>query len=406
MDITIRPVGDEEFERHVIALESAFGEYPSAEDIQLERTVFELGRSLAAFDGDRIVGGAGAYSMRVTVPGATVPMAGVTGVGVTPTHRRRGILTALMRRQLDDLHEGGEAVAGLWASEGSIYWRFGYGPAAYGTTMDLDGRWTRFAHPLEDEGSIELLTRADAMRVMSAVYERVRPLRPGMLERSPEWWEYRFDDSERRRGGASELFFAVRSDGRGEPDAYAAYRVEHRWQVGAASILKVAEVGAANPRAHAGIWRFLLDIDLIGSVNGWNFPVDDPLRFLLSDPQRLDARLRETLWLRLVDVANSLASRAYSVQDALTIQVFDDFCPWNEGVYRLEAGPEGASCTPTHAAPDLVTGANELAAAFLGGNRLSTLAAAGRVSEETDGALRRADALFAADAVPWCSNVF
>ena len=93
---------------------------------------------LAAVDEGRIVGGAGAFSFRTTVPGgAVVPSAGVTVVGVLPTHRRRGILRSMMRLQLDDAHERGEALATLFASEETIYGRYGYGRATLALELKI-----------------------------------------------------------------------------------------------------------------------------------------------------------------------------------------------------------------------------------------------------------------------------
>ena len=121
MDVEIRPVTPEEFEQYLRATERAFGHQPTLEEVDNERKVFEPERSLAIFDGGQIVGTTGAFSLEVTAPSGTLPMAGVTAVGVAPTHRRRGLLTMMMRRQLDDVHELGEPLAGLWASEGAIY---------------------------------------------------------------------------------------------------------------------------------------------------------------------------------------------------------------------------------------------------------------------------------------------
>src|SRR6185503_18593563 len=87
-------------------------------------------RALAAYDGDEPVALTGAYRFDLSIPGGELPCAGVTWVGVIPTHRRRGILRDLMRRELEDVHSWGEPIAALWASEAAIYGRFGYGHAA------------------------------------------------------------------------------------------------------------------------------------------------------------------------------------------------------------------------------------------------------------------------------------
>src|SRR6185503_8066766 len=132
MDIEVRPIVDAEFEECLRSLELSFSGSVTQEDMTRERLVLEVDRWHAAFDAGRIVGGAAAASYRFAVPGgAQVSGAGVTAVGVQPTHRRRGINAALMRAQLDDVHERGEPIAVLYASEGGIYGRFGYGLSAF-----------------------------------------------------------------------------------------------------------------------------------------------------------------------------------------------------------------------------------------------------------------------------------
>src|SRR5687767_9859728 len=116
---------------------SVFGYEASGPFLDEPSPVAELDRSLALFDGDRVAATAGIYSLEMSVPGAVVPTAGITWVTVSPTHRRQGVLTAIMRRQLDELHEQErEPVAALWAAESSIYGRFGYAPATW------RGGWT------------------------------------------------------------------------------------------------------------------------------------------------------------------------------------------------------------------------------------------------------------------------
>ena len=107
----------------------AFLEEPHEDDISRWARHLDPGHQYWALDGDVPVATAGTYDHRIRIPGGDIPIAGVTLVGVHPSHRRRGILRELMRRQLDDAHERGEAVAVLWASEAAIYGRFGYGMA-------------------------------------------------------------------------------------------------------------------------------------------------------------------------------------------------------------------------------------------------------------------------------------
>ena len=408
MDITVRSIETGDLPDFVRANELAFGHHATDEDVEVERAVSEPARSLAALDGDRIVGTCGAYSLTLTVPGGTVPLAGVTQVGVVPTHRRRGILTALMRRQLDDLRDRGECLAGLWTAEGGIYGRFGYGPAAQLAQFDIERHRAAFAGPpLSPDGTITMVGREAAMAAMPEIYEAVRPHRPGMLVRTGPWWEHVFADTEHFRDGAGPYFFALRRAPDGTLDGYAVYRVKGGWtDRGPDHEVRVRELLATSPGAYDALWRYCVETDLAARIRAWNRPADEPLMLMLADPQRLGLRVKDSLWLRLVDVPRALASRAYSVHDELVFGVHDAFCPWNEGSYRLESTAQGVRCEPVEGGADLVLDAADLGAAYLSGTRFSTLAQAGRVREETPGALDRAEGLFAARVTPWCSNIF
>ena len=138
----------------------------------------------AAFDGDQVVGGAGAYSYDFTVPGGSLPCAGVTVVGVYPTHRRRGALRGMMLAQLADVHERGEPIAALWASEETIYGRFGYGIASWACEMTLPRVWSAFAQPLERRGRVRFVSAEEAAELFPPVWEALRRERPGVPSRS------------------------------------------------------------------------------------------------------------------------------------------------------------------------------------------------------------------------------
>lgn len=406
MDIEITLVGGEDFESWIRAGHRAFGEHISAEEIEIHRTGFEPERSLAAMDDGAIVGTAAAMSLELTVPGGAVAMAGVTDVGVAPTHRRRGILTQLMRRQLDDVRALGEPLAGLWASESVIYGRFGYGLATLATRVEIERPRSAFLRPVEDPGRIRLVERSEAAGLLPAVYDRARPGRPGMWSRTPKFWEGWLADPESWRDGASARWHAVH-ESQGVADGYALYRVKHDWAGGTPrSVLSISELIAASDAAYASLWRFCLDVDLIGRITAWPRPPDEAVRHLLADARALKMRVQDGMWLRLVDVPAALAARRYGAEGSLVIEVADGFCPWNEGRYALEGDPEGARCEPTRRNPDLALSANELGAAYLGGVRPSTLARAGRVEELRAGALRTADAMFGWDQDPWCPAVF
>jgi len=406
MDIDIRPVALEDYERFVRAVERAFGHEATALEMETWRGTFEPERTLAAFDQDDIVGTTAAFSMELSVPGAQVPMAGVTAVGVSPTHRRRGLLTSMMRRQLDDVREGGrEVIAGLWASEGAIYGRFGYGAAALTGEIEIERQRTAFARP-SPPGRMMLVDRERALELLPPIHDRMLPRQPGMWARPAQWWKALFADLENWREGASHLFFAVHESPDGF-DGYVAYRIKSEWEGGnAKGTLRVLELIAENPPAYTDVWRFCFDVDLITKIEAWPRPVDEPLFHMLLEPRRLNLKIHDGLWIRLVDVPAALAARRYSVEGEVVVEVRDSFCPWNEGRFALRGGPDGAECRPTDRSPGLIADATDLGAAYLGGVRFSVLERAGRVHEVEPGALATADAMFGWDPLPWCPRIF
>ena len=377
-----------------------FGREPTEESASRFVRVLSPDRMHAAWEDGEIVGGASAFEFQLTIPGAVVPAAGITVVGVLPTHRRKGVLTQLMRAQLDDLHERGEPVAFLWASEGAIYGRFGYGLAGLSGEIDLLRVHSRFVRPVEADGRFRLVSLQDALKALPPVYEQIAAETPGMYGRTAEWWSTRvLDDPEWRRGGAGEMVRVV-LERNGEVAGYALYRLKMGFSDGASTgTVQVIEALGVDPEALAAIWRHLLDIDWMERVQAWLLPVDHPLFLLLQEPSRMRFRVEESVWLRLVDVAGALAARTWAQKEDLVLGVVDPFCPWNEGSYRLD----GSTTTER---PDLRLDVRDLGAAFLGGFTVAELGRAGRVEELVPGAIHRADAAFRTDRAPWCPEIF
>lgn len=216
MDIDIRGVEPDQFEELMRVHSHAFGQHPDPKEVEKERLVFEVERALGAFERGAMIGGVLGASLRLTVPGGELPTAGVTSVGVLPTHRRRGIMTALVRRQLDDLRERGEPLAALYTSEGPIYGRFGYGLATLMGVLEIERPHTAFDVEHEPR-EIRLLPRAEALAAFPPVHDRVRPGRPGFVARNGAWWEYRVRDIEQEEFGFGQPFFAL-CEGPGGPD--------------------------------------------------------------------------------------------------------------------------------------------------------------------------------------------
>lgn len=406
MDIEVRPIEPREFDEFMRVASLAFGHEPIEEETQAERLVFEIDRSLAAFEGRAIVGETMVASFQLTVPGAVLPTAGITSVGVSPTHRRRGVMTALSRHQLDDIHERGEPLAALYASEAAIYGRFGYGLASFKAELEIERAFTAFAGPEREPRKIRAIGKGDALATYPAIFEAVRPHRPGFHARSEAWWKYNFEDLERDREGYNKYLYAI-CDGPEGSDGYVVYRTKSDWSQGYANgTADVVELMAANTDAYAALWRFVFDLDLMARTAAWLRPVDEPLMHMLAEPRRLRFKIEDGLWVRLVDLLGALAGRRYAAEGKVILEVKDSFCPWNEGRYELEGGPEGADCRPSDAEPDLVLSATDLGAVYLGGVRFDTLRQAGRVIENAPGAVRRADALFTWDPPPWCPDMF
>ena len=407
MNIDYRPVTDDEFPAFHRAEGRGFLTHTREDETAFARERFEPERSIAAFDGTEIVGTIGAYSLHMTVPGgADPPTAGVTDVTVQATHRRRGILTELTRRQLRDIHERGEPLAALWSSETPIYGRFGYGMASQAETWKIERLHAAYERPHTPGGRVVFVDVDQAPTTGPAVWQRLRSSTPGMTTRPESFWDARFRDSEHHRHGASAYFCAVyEHDGR--VDGYVLYRVRDRWDdVFPAATLIVSELIAATDDAHAALWRLCLDVDLVATVEAHNRPVDDPLPWRLADPRRLRRSPHDAIWLRIVDVGGALRARRYARDGRIVLEVRDTFCPWNEGRYALEGGPDGASCTATTADPDIVLSAADLAAVYMGAVQFSTLARAGRISAPCNDALRTADGMFAWHAAPWCPMDF
>lgn len=405
----LRAARDEEWPVLLGLLEHAFGGTMSAAERELERSVAELDRVLVALDGELIVGTTAILSHDMTVPGATRPVASVTGVGVLPTHRRRGILGTLMRAQLRQLHEAGaEATAALWASEAAIYGRYGYGPAS--RQLNLTVRRSPgavIASPPDPGLRLRLVPAAQTVDLVEAVYDVVRARRPGMHRRDARWRARELFDAPDARRGASELRCVVAADDAGVR-GYARYRVQEKWGPQCPDgTVHVRELFGGDLAAEAALLRFLVDLDLTSTVRLMQRPVDDPLLDLLTDLRGAVPTLLDGLYIRVVDVDRALCQRSYAQEVDLVLEVDDPLCPWNTGRWHLSAGPDGASCARTHAGADVVLPVRTLGAAYLGSaGVLERLARAGQAHELSPGALRRASQAFSWPFEPWAPFVW
>ena len=393
-----------------MVLGTAFGDgEPNPAWDPVWENVFESDRMMAAFDDDLMVGTAGSFSFTMTVPGGELPTAGLTVVGVLPTHRRRGIASALMRSHIDDARAHAEPLSILWASEASIYQRFGYGPAIDQINVRVDRGEGVFLDRTPPVGRIRLLDDDEALKVLPDIYERVRPRINGLLARDARWWQYhRLMDPKEDRDGASKLFKVVWED-EGRADAYALYRIKEKWDYNSGlpqGSLRVLESAATSAIATKELWRYLFSVDLIDQVTGYFMPVDHPLTRMILEIRRLHARMNDAVWLRIVDIKEALTGRSYADEGSVVLDVIDNFCEWNSGRWKLTARSSGHSLDEVSGEADLVLDIRDLGAVYLGGNTFAQLARAGRVEETAPGGIACADALFHTDHKPWCPEIF
>lgn len=406
--LEIRTITADDAELYRKRVSRGFGGDPDTDEDAVERfeAIFELDRTLAAFDGEDIVGTGAAFSLGLTVPGgAEVPMGGTTVVTVQPTHRRRGVLRSLMDHHLDDVAARGEPVAGLWASESSIYGRFGYGPATYRNIASMSSKSVELIDGAA-KGSVRLVDSDEAEPAWRALYEQARPGRAGMLTRSDAWWTHRLmADPSAWRGGKSERRHLLHEE-EGQVTGYASYRQKSDWEdFNADGLVDVTEVIATTFGAHTGIWSFLTNIDLFPNVEWWNMPLDDPLPLKITDPRRVKRKIIDALWLRIMDVPGALRARTYEDEGQVIFAIEDPTRPQNTGSYRLEVSEGEGYCERVSGAAEVVFEVDVLGHLYLGGGDALAMAAAGRI-EGDPGAITRLHRVMRTDRQPWCPEVF
>jgi predicted acetyltransferase len=402
MALEVRPCADkDEFRRAVDAIAQYFGPPLTEERVDRFSRILDVDRMHAAFEDGVIIGGAGAFTFGFAVPGGSLPCAGISVVGVYPTHRRRGVLRAMMDAQLLHVHQRGEPIAALWASEETIYGRFGYGLASWCGEITVPKEWSAFAKPLERRGRTRLVTSEEAREFFPPVYDSVWRERPGMFTRTPEWWELRTLRMPEEEAATPKRFVVLEIDG--TTQGYGIYRSHPKFEDAVSKgRLEVVEAFGTTPQATAEIWRFLLDIDWSATVEMELLPPDHPLFLLLAYPRRARYRMYDGLWVRLVDVGAALSGRAYAADGSMVFEVRDAVCPWNEGRWKLDDG----AASRTEEAAELALDVDALGSAYLGAVSFEQLRDGGRVEELADGAVRRADELFGWRPLPWCPEIF
>jgi predicted acetyltransferase len=384
----------------------AFGHDQPPRDQHADAPLLEFDRTLLASDARTPVGSATVFSLNLSVPGGSVPTAGVSWVAVVPTHRRRGIMKRMLRRIHDDVRDrGNEPILALWASQGGIYERFGYGVASRKVLMRVPHTMTLTAAPTQPH-TLSIVTPSDDQAVTQPVYDAVRARRPGMLALTAGWHRWSIDDSPEERGGASSLQTFVVSDDQG-PQAYARARYQHHWPDGFPDgTLKVQDLAATNPASLAALYRALFSTELMARTQFWNLPTDDPLHTWLADARELPQYVRDQLLVRLVDVDVALTRRRYSADADVVVDVRDRFHPWNEGTWQISVDAGQATVRRSRREADLGVDASVLGAAYLGSTRLTHLADCGQVDVRRPAALTALDLAFSWPHEAWCTIAF
>jgi predicted acetyltransferase len=407
MNIELRRAKDSDEVKKIIAMcELTFGFVPDADDLESLANIVRTERMFGAFDGNQIVGSGTNFDLALKIPGGEIPAAGVSLIAVLPTHRRQGLLRKLMDAVLIDAAEQGDPVSILWASESSIYHRFGYGCATRQAFFKVERDRFELLDKTPPVGRVRLLDKEEALRLFPSVYDQVRSKTPGILARGEKGWEHRLRDPEKHREGATPNFLALHETD-GVPTGYVIYNMKPDWAVGPKGKLLVKDLMATTPDATRDLWRFIFGVDLIETVETeLIFAEDDPLQLLVTEPRRLQMQLVEALWLRILDLPRALEARSYLGSGDIVLAVADDMLPENQGSWSVQVKHGTAVVVRTDEPADLDLHIKDLAATYLGAFSLSNLIAAGRAKELADGAAERFDGLFRTPASPCCPEIF
>ncbi|MFI6846023.1 GNAT family N-acetyltransferase [Kitasatospora sp. NBC_00085] len=409
----IRAIAESEIEAWGRAISLGFLRPHAESALEFRRLQWQPGRALGAEAEGRFVATYRSFDVELTVPGgAVVPANAITSVTVTTTHRRRGLLSRMMSRDLAAARERGAPVAVLIAAEYSIYARFGFGPATRGHGWNVDltrARGLRDGLPTVPGGRIEFLTMEELRKVGPELHDRWRLTQPGALARDEAWWK--------RHTGAvpvpgfewKEPFAAVHRDAEGNATGLAVYRVDDTWDGSYPNCtLTVVDFLALDRATAAELWRFLFSVDWVRKVVIENIGPDDPLPLLLNDPRAATpyAENADFMWLRVLDFEAAFNARTYGAPGRVVLEV-KDRDGYAAGRWAIEAAADGTGrCTRTTDVPDLLLESSALGSLYLGGETAPRLAAAGLVTEVWDGAAAAVDLVLRTPLLSWNPDGF
>jgi predicted acetyltransferase len=407
VSVKIRSITADEVVAFRRAIRHGFHNADVIDDEQFARDMSEpVDRHYVAVDGPEFVATFGSFPTELTLPGGvTVPAGAVTQVTCRATHRRQGILSRIMERDLIGSRDRGEVADVLIAAEYPIYGRFGYGPAARGTTREVEAALARPTYA--GEGTVQVIDAATFRKEAPPVFERIRRSRPGMVDRGLFDWDMRSDVRRYPEGKPWHGFRLLCVDAGGTAQGFARYTVEDHWRdMRPQMTVEVVELAAATPAAEARLWAYLLSLDLVATIKAHDRPVDDTLPWLLVDGRHVrQTSCFDMLWVRPLDVGRLMTSRTYGVAGRVVMEV-DDPLGLAGGRFALDASPAGATCTTSTESAELTLPIRTLGAACLGDVRLDVLQRAGWLDEHVPGAVARASALLAGEIAPWCNTWF
>ncbi|NEB81134.1 GNAT family N-acetyltransferase [Streptomyces sp. SID14478] len=417
-DIDVRPLTEDELPEWCRALNTGFLRSPtvSPESVARRRAYVDLARTRAAFapagGGTRQVATFRSFAQEMSVPGgASVPTDAITNVTVSSTHRRRGLLSRMMADDLAEAKARGDVAATLIAAEYRIYGRYGFGPGSTTTHWEIDvaraGLDPRWSGP-DDGGRIDLADAEEIRKIGPELHERLRARAAGAVTRDAYWWEYHTGLWPTPEDPWKDPFHAVYRNARGEVDGLVTYRCDDHWNDAkmpgnTATVLRLAGV---TPAAERALWHHVCSVDWVTAVKSGGRAPDDLLPYYLPDPRA--ARIvtqADFLWVRILDVVRALEARSYGASGELVLEVRDR-AGLAGGRFELTAAPDGATCVPSTASPQLTLDISELGSLWLGEESAVRLAALGRLVEEEAGAATVADALLRTPRRPWCPDVF
>ncbi len=410
MTIEYRQIQPAEHRKFGIAIERGFGFHysPNSEQFRLDKEVIPADGTMCALEDGEIVGTSAVVPFhKSSIQGGTIQNAGVTAVGVSTTHRRQGVLTNMMQRLLRQEREKGFPVASLWASESSIYGRFGYGVAIHHENFRIDTRRARFRFAPEVRGRIRFVDADEARKLFPQAWEAAREVRAGIPSRDDVHWDrWAMDLNDGGGEWGKPWTIVYEEDGKILGSAKYQLKELHVFGEQTHGAINADDVVTSSPASHAALWTHLLNVDLYDTLTTWRSPVDDGLPWMLEDQRQLERMPYDAIWYRMLDIKAALETRKYLGDGSVVFEVVDEFLPECGGRFKLEVDRGSGSCNETTEEPDFTLPTASLGAIFLGGSRLSDLERAGRVDEHTDGSLATADRMFASLRAPWCPMMF